>query len=352
MTVPGQDAPLITIGIPIYRRTTFLRQCIESALAQTADNFEIVVNDDTEDDSVRTIVESFASSKIRYYHHSPPRGQIAKLNDFPEYARGEWIVYLCDDDILLPGYIEAVIKHITAHPDLSLVRVRQRLIDVDGNELRLDAASPEISSPYLVLSHLFRPDQENFRINLTGVAFRKGLFDRISRIKDVGRTWHIDRLAWAEMSVFGPVACDPQVLCELRLHGSSLTSSLDADYDGAIKASLEIQNRFESVLMELDRLASSPEERQLLEVARLRLDQYMKRHLARSLDQGLLAAFDDPKRNVREAVHKVEERMRQLGLPAFRSFHMYRLMSWLPAIIRAPVMARLMQAKLNKRNTA
>lgn len=346
------DAPLITICIPIYRRTSFLKGCIEAALAQTADNFEIVVNDDTEDDSIRKIVESFDSPKIRYFHHSPPRGQIAKLNDFPDYARGEWLVFLCDDDVLLPGYIAAVTKQITAHPNAALVRVRQRLIDIDGHELRLDAPSPEVSSPFLFMSHLFRADHENFRINLTGVTFRKDLFNQIGRVKDIGRTWHIDRLAWAQMGALGDVVCDPDILCELRLHGSSITSSLDAEYGGAIDASMSIKDYVETVLADLDRRATTPEEKALLDKARSEFDAYMKRHLSRALDQGLLAALDDPKKDVRAELRSVEEKMRQLELPPFRSLRLYRLVAWLPAGLRSYTVSRLMQAKLKKRNSA
>lgn len=347
----SENAPLITIGMPTYRRAGYLRFALESCLAQTADNFEIIVHDDTEDDTIRKIVESFKSPKIRYLQNRPARGLVNKLNDFSEMARGEWVVFLCDDDRFAPDYIATLTRQISAHPDAALIRVRYRMIDSEGREMRLDSPSPEVSSPFLFISQLFRPDHENFRINLSGVAFRKSLFKQIGGVKNLGPIWHIDRLCWAELGAQGEVICDPQALCEIRMHGGSITSTVDPQYDGAINAGMLTKGHVDVLLDDLDKRAASAEDKALVAKARDVFDVYHKRHLARALDQGLLAAFDDPTKSVHAELKVVEEKMRRLGVPPFRSLYFYRIGAWLPGGLRDFAVARLKEAKLARRKS-
>jgi glycosyltransferase involved in cell wall biosynthesis len=108
--------PKVSIVIPVYNGSNYLRQAVESALAQTYDNIEIiVVNDGSNNDEtlrIEKIVNSFADdSKIKYY--SKPNGGVSSaLNLGISKMAGEYFAWLSHDDYYYPNHIEAHINHL------------------------------------------------------------------------------------------------------------------------------------------------------------------------------------------------------------------------------------------------
>ena len=347
-TAKVADTPLISICLPTYKRTKFLHGCIASCLAQTAHNFELIIHDDTQDDSIKSIVESFGSDKIRYIQNKPGLGLIRKLNDFMDQVRSDWMVYLCDDDLLEPGYIAATTRHIADYPAAALIRCRHRLIDINGDDLRLDGKSPLRSTNYEFLAQLFRPDLQSFRTNVSAVAFNKATLRRVGGIRETGRSWHTDRLAWAEMGALGDTICDPEPLARLRLHGESLSSGLDAEYQGAIDATLALKPYLANVYAKMRDDAKTPDQLVLVAESENGFEGYIERSLRRAVDQGLLAAIAEPGRNARADVRAAETVLRAHGIRPFRSFHIYRMASYLPPVLRASFMKRFQRRKLDK----
>lgn len=98
------DAPLISILIPCYNAEQWVKQAIESGLAQTWPNKEVIVVDDGSTDGSLEIVRNFG--KLVRYETGPNRGGNAARNRLQELAAGDWLQYLDADDYLLPEKIE------------------------------------------------------------------------------------------------------------------------------------------------------------------------------------------------------------------------------------------------------
>jgi glycosyltransferase involved in cell wall biosynthesis len=96
-------APLVTIGIPCYNSERWLKNAIESALAQTWSPCEVIVVDDGSTDSSLIIASAFGD-RITLFRR-PHRGATVARNLILQEAAGEWIQYLDADDLLTPGKI-------------------------------------------------------------------------------------------------------------------------------------------------------------------------------------------------------------------------------------------------------
>jgi hypothetical protein len=148
------EQPLVSIVIPAYR-VRFFGVALDSALAQTYANLEILVLDDSGDDAIAELVASRnAAQRIRYLRNTPPLGEAASLTRGIHAARGELIKPLYDDDVLTPDCVARLVAAMQAAPDALLALSRRDTIDAAGapvaiREQALANASCEISGASL-----------------------------------------------------------------------------------------------------------------------------------------------------------------------------------------------------------
>ena len=97
-------APFFSVIIPVYNRAPALRRALESVLAQTCQDFEIVVVDDGSKDDPRTVAESFRDPRIRFIAQENEGGGVAR-NTAIDNATGRFIAPLDSDDVFLPHHL-------------------------------------------------------------------------------------------------------------------------------------------------------------------------------------------------------------------------------------------------------
>ena len=119
-------SPLITIIIPILDVERFLPECIDSVLAQTFKDWELVLVDDGSRNHSIQIARSYAGTypdRIRFIASSfhEPQGPSSARNLGRQYARGKWIAYLDSDDIWVPHKLEQQVDIIYDHPEVGMV---------------------------------------------------------------------------------------------------------------------------------------------------------------------------------------------------------------------------------------
>ena len=143
------NLPLVSIGIPTYNRAGSLSRAIESALAQDYGNLEIVISDNASTDETQTICEKFAQqdARVRYFRQPVNQGAAANFNAALQQARGEFFMWLSDDDWLGAGFIEACAQTLMEHKDYALVCGRTRFIEAEicvyeGEKINLPHGSP------------------------------------------------------------------------------------------------------------------------------------------------------------------------------------------------------------------
>ena len=110
--------PKLSICIPVYNRQEYIIDSIQSVLCQATNDvvYEVVIVHDEPISLGETLTSqailSFDDDRIMYYRNTRNLGLFANMNRCAELARGEWIVYLHDDDLLVNNYIEIVSEMI------------------------------------------------------------------------------------------------------------------------------------------------------------------------------------------------------------------------------------------------
>jgi glycosyltransferase involved in cell wall biosynthesis len=100
------EAPRVSVVLTTYKRQAVLGRAIESVLAQTVPNWELLVVDDEPSDETDRIVGSFGDSRVYYLAHDKNRGLCAARNTGIRASRGEYVAFLDDDDVFLPRKLE------------------------------------------------------------------------------------------------------------------------------------------------------------------------------------------------------------------------------------------------------
>ena len=122
----------VTILIPTYNRSRYLAEAVESALAQTYRNLEVVVSDNASTDDTASVVGRYTRDpRFRYYRNAENLGMVGNWQKaLREYCSGEWFIILSDDDYFTdPTYIDKAVDLILSHPEMVLVYANAYLKD-------------------------------------------------------------------------------------------------------------------------------------------------------------------------------------------------------------------------------
>jgi glycosyltransferase involved in cell wall biosynthesis len=123
MTIP------VSICIPVFNGEDHIREAIESVLAQTWTDFELVVVDQNSTDRTVEIVESFDDARIKLVHNRETKGLAPNWTRAVEETSGELVKMVCANDALAPECVERQVADLRAHPSAVLAACRRDVID-------------------------------------------------------------------------------------------------------------------------------------------------------------------------------------------------------------------------------
>ena len=132
-----KDLPLVSVIIPAYKASWF-ETALASACAQTYANLEIIVCDDSDGAMIGAIVERYAGSQqvpIRYQRNQQPLHEMRNTVECIRLARGFYIKFLHDDDVLAPDCVARLVATMEADPHIALATSRRERIDSAGQPL-------------------------------------------------------------------------------------------------------------------------------------------------------------------------------------------------------------------------
>lgn len=121
----------IDIVVPCYRYAHFLRQCVESVLAQVGVDLRVLVIDDASPDNSSQVADELrrADSRVTVVRHPTNRGHIATYNEGIEWASADYMLLLSADDYLLPGALARATNLMDAHPEIGFTFGAAFLVD-------------------------------------------------------------------------------------------------------------------------------------------------------------------------------------------------------------------------------
>ena len=191
--------PMVSIIIPVYNGANYLMEAIDSALAQTYKNIEIiVVNDGSNDDGATEKIAKSYGEQIRYF--SKENGGVSSaLNYGIQQMRGEWFSWLSHDDLYTPQKVEHSIKALNR---CDLREIEKVVVYTDGILVRSDGSKIKNFKRYFKEQRTYLGEEAAYAIACNGVlcgccllihktAFDKiGLFDESLRYSQDALMWY------------------------------------------------------------------------------------------------------------------------------------------------------------------
>lgn len=129
------NTPLVTFCIPTYNRPEYLRRAIESCLAQTCQDFEIVITDNSTNDESAQMVAKINDPRIRYYSNNGNIGSLASHIRAVSFVRGKYVQFLMDDDLIKPKFLELMVDAFEKNPTVGVVMAPMALIDENDRRI-------------------------------------------------------------------------------------------------------------------------------------------------------------------------------------------------------------------------
>jgi glycosyltransferase involved in cell wall biosynthesis len=124
---------MVSIGIPTYNRAQgYLKETLDSALAQTYPNIEIVVADNCSPDNTREVVASYADRRIRYFRHETGMKPNDNFNFCLQQANGTYFLLLHDDDKIDPDFLDTCMRTAGYDTRAGIIRTGTRIINAQG----------------------------------------------------------------------------------------------------------------------------------------------------------------------------------------------------------------------------
>jgi glycosyltransferase involved in cell wall biosynthesis len=128
----GQRIPKVTVLLPVYNSAPFLRQAVDSILAQTRGDFELLAIDDGSTDASLEILHSYHDPRLRIIQHPRNLGLVASLNEGLDLAHGEYVARMDADDAMVPERLAEQSAFLDARPDIAVVAAFVEFINTEG----------------------------------------------------------------------------------------------------------------------------------------------------------------------------------------------------------------------------
>lgn len=210
-------SPKVSVLIPTYNQCDLLKEAIESVLAQTLTDFELIVNDNASTDGTQQMVQGyFKDSRVRYFRNDSVIAMHENWNKCLDHVQGSYIKYLCSDDKFRPQVLEKMVAVMDQHPDVSIVscgrayfgeKQREFVLDwkgkYDGKETILNTLRTYnwLACPSTVMCRMKNFKEQKFR----------------------NYKWITDWDMWIRQLALGNYFAIPEILVDERVHNRSVT---------------------------------------------------------------------------------------------------------------------------------
>lgn len=218
-------AGLVTIGLPVYNGARYLREALDSLIAQDYPDFEIIISDNASEDETEAICRNYAArdSRIRYFRAERNMGALWNAVQVYQAAKGEYFLLAADDDLRHPEYLSRCVAALERNPRALFCCTDIRLINEEGHDI---SATFEFQS--------YRPVGPTPRARLLALLRSTTWLHIYSLIRTPAlaqtrlgqHMWGADVVQVAEMCLRGEVAEVPEKLFDYRWFSAKTSDDL------------------------------------------------------------------------------------------------------------------------------
>jgi glycosyltransferase involved in cell wall biosynthesis len=222
--------PAVSVCIPTYNGARYVERTIHSVLAQTFEDFELVVRDDGSTDDTLAVVQSIDDERVRIVAGRENAGAGANFGLAVAEATGTYVKLLCQDDVIYPECLERQVAALEAGPGVVMVSCHRDIVDDDDRVVYRNRGWRKASGVY--------PGTDVMRAtvragtNLVGepsaVLLRRKEFEAAGGF-DRTYAYMIDLEAWMRLLERGSLHYLPHALCTFRVSQQSWSADLRRD---------------------------------------------------------------------------------------------------------------------------
>jgi glycosyltransferase involved in cell wall biosynthesis len=214
----------ISVVIPAYRRAHLLGEALNSVLAQTCQDFEVVIVDDYSEDggATRKTVESYCDSRFKYICLESNRGPAGARNAALPYCQGEYISFLDSDDLFRPRKLEIHAGILQDNPDVAMVYSDEFHLNYDGSLSERPVRADRVLPSGFIARDFF---MESFIATMT-VTLRRTVIAEMGGF-DETLIWNEDDDLWFRIMLKYRVICAEYVSGIRRLHATNMSRDRD-----------------------------------------------------------------------------------------------------------------------------
>ncbi len=217
------DKPLVSVLMTAYNREKYIGEAIESVLASSYINFELIVVDDCSGDNTLAIVNGYAckDERIRVYGNLFNLGQFSNRNKAASFAKGEYIKYLDSDDTITIDGLADIMSVMLSNPVAKFgSRSRDNIIQV---------YHPRES----YVNHFFK-GVDFLYVGPSGTIFKKDFFEKMGGFEE-GDGILLDTLLMLKMAAVAPFVSLPAGFLFWRIHDDRVTMLQEDDFKMVIE---------------------------------------------------------------------------------------------------------------------
>jgi glycosyltransferase involved in cell wall biosynthesis len=218
----SSHTPRVSIGVPVFNGELYLKEALDSIIAQTYQDFELIISDNASTDATGKICETYAAKdrRVAYYRNKTNLGGFRNHNRVVELSSGEYFMWAHHDDRRAPEYVERCVRVLDENPSVVLCHSKTRIIDEKGEfqarkegNFNIDAVRPRDRWRDLIrLDHKCDP--------ILGL-FRSGVLKRTPLL---GYYADSDRVLLSELALYGSFYEIPEYLFFRRRHSLQSTA--------------------------------------------------------------------------------------------------------------------------------
>lgn len=219
-------APRISVGLPVYNGAATIRQALDSLLAQSFGDFELIVSDNASTDSVGDIVREYArrDARVRYHQHPANIGANLNYSHVARLARGEYLKWAAAGDWCAPTFLERCVGALDADPEAVVAAPRTRLFEGDPGNARDYDHDLEVLDR-MPLERLVRVTEGLYLNNAINGLIRMSALKRTRLIEPY---MGADVVLMGHLAMLGRFLLVPEPLFYRRMEAETSTSLQDA----------------------------------------------------------------------------------------------------------------------------
>lgn len=217
-----EQEPLVSVLMTAYNRELYIADAIESVLASTYTNFELIIVDDCSKDKTVAIAKGYAEqdTRIRFYQNEQNLGDYNNRNKAASYAKGKYLKYWDSDDIMYPHCLDVVVRCMEQHPAAGWGLIKPHI-------------EPYAYEPYpICIDKPFEEfiNQQGLFSNSPGSSvIRRDVFNQFDGFS--GKRYIGDYEFWLKIGQASPLVILPSFLGWTRTHGDQEKSFDPVSYE-------------------------------------------------------------------------------------------------------------------------